>query len=151
MSTLHGEAVSQKETVMCCWLHNKPPASLLAASLSWGLGLRWREECAVPTCQAQLCRSRFQHQASHSLPCPGGHFGFSPDRHSYVACLLTSNRFPPTPPGALGRGGTPETTRGSEGSCQVPWAAVGWVQGAGREWAAGTVSSHSGLSKEEGR
>lgn len=50
---------------------------------------------------------------------------------------------PPPPPG---EGGTPGTTRGSEGSCQIPWAAVGWEQVSGREWEVGTMSSHSGLS-----
>lgn len=84
----------------CSWSHSNAPASFPGSIFRLGT---WPpvEGCAVLTCQAQLYRSRFQHQASHSLPCLGGHFGFSSDRHSYVACLLTSN-CSPTPAARAG-------------------------------------------------
>lgn len=72
------------------------------------------------------------------MPCPGGHFGFSPDIPSWPVC---SRPEPPRGGGHLG----PHCR--CEGSHQTPWAAMGCEYRARREQTPGRVSSHTGLQE----
>lgn len=91
--------------------HTARPTSLSqAASISFGDLASGRSNVLFLPAKCSSAGPDFQ--APHSLPCPGSHCGFSPDRHSYVACLLMSRA--PGADGHLGPHG------GSEGSHQIP-------------------------------